>query len=1214
MAISSGVQGEAASEALLSDRERSDLAWYLEDYHRWPYEGFATRARAVEALLPLIGQRLYMSERPGTSLGRGVFRVELDTPTRVRLPWELLHDGQEFLGLRETDPVVIVRAVPGASEIGQDAPAEHDGPLRVLLVTARPHEAPQVDHRAIALELLEELAPLRAARRLEIELLRPATFRALYDRLRVAPTVHMVHFDGHGEFREIGTQGQGSLLFENSSGKVDEIAGADFAKAVQGTGVRLVVLTACRSAQSSDKAISSTAATLSAAGVDGVVAMAADVLVTTAAMYTEAFYRALASGQPIEESHANAVRSLAKQPTRHIHRRATENVGRPILLQDWWLPQLYFRRSFRLIWSQTDYGPRPLPAPAPSRVNGEFSPPLYGFVGRSSELLQVERILDRAHMAIIAGRRGEGKSTLAREAADWLTRVGSYERAFLLRVPPRCIPRKLWDQLMPEIGGVKISASSEVAPSMLLVLDDVNALAPPEGLADEEALTSLKRLLDDVQRSTRVGVLLTTTSTTASPLLRDVKSELVLRLSPFSEEEAHTLALQISETTRGTAPASDPTELDNQLETLDFNAELIIRLFCLPRATGPVAPDELAPAVAADVGAWFDGLGELEQSLAAQLRLFQRGAIESWLLRVTDYNAERWATTRERLELLGLLSVEPIRTPRNHKPWTYLRFHPVLTATLDRRGVFYRSRALDWYKKIYESALRESSENDGADPVFMRRVVALELPNFKRLFNLAIRDEDAITVAGIFRDLSRFLRKLGRSREEKEIQNQLGSNNAIFTEDLECARRLVYLGDEEVRAGLPEVARQRFEEVQEQIDPRSPHPELQPGSKFHAQLLGRIARCLPAPEAESLIREAIKISEAHLESDSEANKTVQHTLAILCIDLGNRMLKLARFNEAVSAFQRAWDLAHEIGNLELRLLTVDGIVRLAIETDHLELARGHLKEALRQPGAQRDPTLMWQLCHRLGNLELEDATPDLLEAERRHRQSLEIATAAGNASDMCASQTSLARLAAARKRYSEAKSWMDAALETAANSERPELCARALEKLALVANEAVEAGQFPPECLSEAATRVEQAIHVRRSQLGGREIWRSLRILAETYRLAGRSEDSRQCAIDARKSYAADPIERQKTSNFFGSLIRDLHDSLAGETPARQRVVQHWFAKISWPNFRGAVERLWTGERDWEAIAVDLPELQALILLLALEAPSARISSGGSSQ
>src|SRR5689334_6574337 len=43
----------------LSSQEREDLRWYLEEYWQWPFEGFAERAKRVEALLPLVGKRLY---------------------------------------------------------------------------------------------------------------------------------------------------------------------------------------------------------------------------------------------------------------------------------------------------------------------------------------------------------------------------------------------------------------------------------------------------------------------------------------------------------------------------------------------------------------------------------------------------------------------------------------------------------------------------------------------------------------------------------------------------------------------------------------------------------------------------------------------------------------------------------------------------------------------------------------------------------------------------------------------------------------------------------------------------------------------------------------------------------------------------------------------------------------------------------------------------
>src|SRR5579864_4391868 len=45
----------------LSKQEREDLQWYLEEYWQWPYEGFLSRGKQIEALLPQIGQRLYDS-------------------------------------------------------------------------------------------------------------------------------------------------------------------------------------------------------------------------------------------------------------------------------------------------------------------------------------------------------------------------------------------------------------------------------------------------------------------------------------------------------------------------------------------------------------------------------------------------------------------------------------------------------------------------------------------------------------------------------------------------------------------------------------------------------------------------------------------------------------------------------------------------------------------------------------------------------------------------------------------------------------------------------------------------------------------------------------------------------------------------------------------------------------------------------------------------
>src|SRR5215470_11951938 len=53
--------GDLLRNPFLTPQEREDLQWYLEEYWQWPYEGFLSRGKQIETLLPEIGQRLYKS-------------------------------------------------------------------------------------------------------------------------------------------------------------------------------------------------------------------------------------------------------------------------------------------------------------------------------------------------------------------------------------------------------------------------------------------------------------------------------------------------------------------------------------------------------------------------------------------------------------------------------------------------------------------------------------------------------------------------------------------------------------------------------------------------------------------------------------------------------------------------------------------------------------------------------------------------------------------------------------------------------------------------------------------------------------------------------------------------------------------------------------------------------------------------------------------------
>lgn len=441
----------------LDERERADLAWYLEEYWQWPYEQFLERARGVEALLETLGRRLYdalfgslpardlLSQWRGAKAGQRRISIVSELPRALSMPWELLHDGQGFLALRARSPVSLARRLPVTLA---DTAATLSAPLRVLLVTARPEDAGFIDPRGIARELLDEVQALQEQGAIDLEFLRPPTLDALRARLRdTRRPVHVLHFDGHGVFKPEQAEarpaddglrlrggGAGMLAFERDDGALHLVPAEQLGALLQDSGVSLAVLTACQSAMSAaDDAFSSVAGRLIASGVPAVVAMSASVLVASAARYVEGFYRALAAGAAVPLAHERARQALHDDRRRHLHRRTIDERGAPVELQDWWLPHFYQQRELRLKRRRAKAQASTAPAAAEARLSEDMPPPpRYGWSGRARELQLLERWLRQGKLVVLQGFGGQGKTALAREAADWLTRTGMYAAALFV--------------------------------------------------------------------------------------------------------------------------------------------------------------------------------------------------------------------------------------------------------------------------------------------------------------------------------------------------------------------------------------------------------------------------------------------------------------------------------------------------------------------------------------------------------------------------------------------------------------------------------------------------------------------------------------------------------------------------------------------------------------------------------------------------------------
>lgn len=460
--------------------ENRELAWYLEEFFRWPTGVFKDRARKVEKDLPEWGKQLYKAamkhdsvrevlsawnsgdpaaERrftvlvesnlgKGTGAGKQADANEAAT-LLLGLPWELLHDGKDYL-FQGARPVRVRRRLPFTR--GEER-RESGLPIRVLLVSPRPEDktARYIDHRVSALPLVTALETL--GDRVKLTVLSPPTFPALEEELLRALEARepydVVHFDGHGVYRR--DLGLGGLCFEDPAdvGKLEKrgttiVDAKELAGVVRGHRVPLVFLEACESAKTEEDPTASVAAALLDRGVASVVAMSHTVLVETARRFVERFYNRLAEGARVGDAMLAGQRALKSDR----FRLKIFGAGR-LEMDDWFVPVLYQEEEdLRLLTRAVPGGVDAVDGRGSGARFGLLpSDPAHCFTGRSRELLKLERLLWLRSFAVVCGQGGEGKTTLAVEAARWMVRTGRFDRVVFVSVEDVCDVRAVVDRV-----------------------------------------------------------------------------------------------------------------------------------------------------------------------------------------------------------------------------------------------------------------------------------------------------------------------------------------------------------------------------------------------------------------------------------------------------------------------------------------------------------------------------------------------------------------------------------------------------------------------------------------------------------------------------------------------------------------------------------------------------------------------------------------------
>jgi hypothetical protein len=243
--------------------------------------------------------------------GLGVrFRLSVDDPTLSVIPWELLHDGTNFVATGSDTPFSRYLSVGIAPYL---SPPDV---LRILVIVQDPGGKFAITSKEI--QLLEHaLGELRPS--LVFKILQNASIAEIQGELQT--DYHIVHYLGHGD---------SSRLFFASEQKMFAIEDAAFAQLFSGRrSLRLIVLNACSSADSGGVGIfSGVGPALVAKRIPAVIAMQYRfVRLETASQFSKALYRSIANGLPVDVA-VNEARQLI-------------SVGPLLSTREWSTPVLY---------------------------------------------------------------------------------------------------------------------------------------------------------------------------------------------------------------------------------------------------------------------------------------------------------------------------------------------------------------------------------------------------------------------------------------------------------------------------------------------------------------------------------------------------------------------------------------------------------------------------------------------------------------------------------------------------------------------------------------------------------------------------------------------------------------------------------------------------------------------------------------------------------
>jgi len=606
-------------------------------------------------------------------------------------------------------------------------------------------------------------------------------------------------------------------------------------------------------------------------------------------------------------------------------------------LQDWFVPVLYQEKEDVQLLKEipTDSGKEMFLKELKTRLGLLPKEPAHGFVGRSRELLRLERLLAQKKYVVLCGSGGEGKTTTAVELARWLVRSKRFDRAVFVYVEELFDVRAVMDligrQLLPGFSVASYKSENlftEVVHVLqrrlrqqrtIILFDNMESFLPSEGVSwlAKEELALFFQLCTQLLEPESTALIFTSREPLPEPFNHPGN---VTDLSRLFRNDAVELVHRAMTVAGLTPKAEDVKEAQPEVEALvesvNCHARSLVLLAPYVGELGVRHTTENLGRLMAELDKQHPGSRELSlfaslelslrrlpekmQAKLKHLGLFHGGASLKVLQKVLELTDQECAHLTAQLQHTGLVQ---------EMPYNFLNFHPALTPYLRSQRDADPEAAATAHSRWVES-MKEMLvfiyEQHFEDAQLSSVLAVLEMPNLLALLDHAAGQGDAAETVGLAVRLEQLLALLGRkdllarvTAVREAAARTLAHTAWSHARFLAAQYQIEWLQESGLlNSALPE-AQALLEHCEQAGD------EAYPGADYDtavaALLLGRILNFGGSAEAALAPTESAR---RRFQTLADRGNTSAAQMASVCLtQTGDSLLYLGRLEKAAEAYE-----------------------------------------------------------------------------------------------------------------------------------------------------------------------------------------------------------------------------------------------------------------------------------------------------------------------